>query len=290
MPHFTKLKIFVLTIFFIANAIFVSYYINTKNSSAEIKSDVMKSVQNVLSTKKITVSATEFPALPTALPLYLATNSLASKESIDELLLGSESVMLEPNYFQNSTGNLFVNGGKFDLYTISITNEMLDSFAFPSPIIAKNTAKKALKNLNLWSKFAKTTTITTDPEFKSIVTVSDFIQKQPVLDSYIQVGIGVDEKRNSISKSLVTKISGRNWLNTTYAELPDSYQKILTLDTLLIKFAANQSNPMDISQINFGYYLGDREQQIKTLTTKLAICITANIGTFYVDAVTGQTL
>jgi len=288
LVNWSKIKIIIFAAFLLINAFLIGTYIIHSKTSRALRAEVLAECGEILKSKNITVTADEFPIIPSHLPLYMSQNALDTKETIASHLLGSDNFMVEPNRFQNGDKELTVNGGHFSFYLTKIDQENLKLLGKPQAFWAKAGAKKAIKSANLWT--GKTKTIKVQPDNSSnqtIVKLSDKIEGYPVVDSLLIVWCGTDETKDIADKTVITRIDGYNWLNTTYKKIPGISAGLKSITEILKDFAATHdaSEVLVINNIEFGYIVGERAGDIIEKQVDIGIKITYDGGAFCISAI-----
>jgi len=281
-----KIGITIIIVFILVNFILFGIYIVNSGTSRQVRASVMSSIGDTLSAANITITADKFPVLPATLPIYSATNALSDKTSIANAILGPSNYMLAPNQFENNNEDLIVNGGSFNYSPIGLDDNTLQKLIKPQTFFAELQAKSVLKQSNLWTSTSKFTATQNDANSKqTILTVSDMLGKYQVLDSYEKVWVGTDKTKDIRNRIIVTQINGYNWLNTTYKQEPDSDKRILSIAEVLTKFANSRtdSTPMTITEIDFGYLVGERAPDSKTVDTDIGLKIVTNQGVTFLS-------
>jgi len=284
----TKLKIIIFVAFLLVNAFLISAYIIHSKSSRAIRAEVLGEVGAILATKNIVVTADFFPVIPSHLPLYMSKNELSNKENIAAHLLGTDNFMVEPNHFKNGDKELTINGGHYSFFTGNIAQDDLQILSKPMDFWAKARTKKAIKAAGLWT--SNTKFISTKPDSASkqtIVKLADYLDGYPVVDSSLVVWAGLCETKDISDKTVVTRIDGYNWLNTTYQKIPNSETKLKTLTEILIDFADihDANEHLIITGIEFGYIVGERVPEIVEREVDIGIKISYPEGAFCLSAI-----
>jgi hypothetical protein len=271
-------------------------------------------VSDELAMKNISISADSLPKIPPGATVYIAGNALADKVDISSTVLGQDCYMKELNFYQNADYNLWVDNGDFDLLPIGFSYE--PSVKCPSASAARRRAVAWLKKHDIWTKTSAVIGIARDEDRNEmVVAVADVLDNIRVLDSYISVWVSNDRiervenavvasdsvEANSSEESTdaavennadsanitasdagIMRASGRNWLNTTYRAVAQEI-RVPTIAEILAEFAdaREDSNTLDISRIEFGYYIGERTPERKQIRMVPAVRLTTSEGEEY---------
>jgi len=288
----TKIKIIIIALFLIANAIWIYMYISSSGASRTLRADTMAQIGQTLSDSGITVTADTFPVIPSSMPLYNATNELSDKQSIANMVLGSDNYMLEPDHFQTKTQDLVVDGGRLDFLPVILDADTTNLLVTPQSFWAKLKVKSAMKSAGLWtSKSAILSTENASDSKQLIATVSDKLDGYDVVDSYAKIWVGREKTKDITDTTIVTKISGFNWLDTTYTKIPNSDVQLMSLTDILTKYAQghDKTQPLTITAVDFGYLVGERAPDVVTKQVDIGLKITTDQGVAYISAIPNST-
>lgn len=284
----SKIKIIAIAIFLLINAVLIGAYIINNKSSRSVRAEVMAEVGEILAAKNISVTADKFPIIPSNLPTYMSINAFGSKETIAAHLLGSDNFMSEPNRFLNDDASVVINGGHFIYRPLKLDEDDLKSLGKPQNFWAKRRAKAEIKAASLWSGKTKFMSSQKDKDSEqAIFKLYEVLGDYPVVDSGLVVWAGASESKEIADRTLITRIDGYNWLNTTYKKIPDSQARLKTLAEILIDCANshNANNPLVITNIEFGYIAGERVPDIIEKELDIGIKISYDGGAFCLSAI-----
>lgn len=271
MLKLNRIKIGLLVIFFVVNGFFVYQYV----SSMEMADNLAVSV----TIDNLNINTHALPNIPREVHVFLATNTWANPSDIATTILGDDCYMLELTMYQNEVYNLWVEDGVFTVYPQDMIVD--DSERTPGPMAATNLARSWLRNHNIWGRnMARIGTSRENASYDRVVTFADRLGRHAVLDSYVTVWV---------SDRGIRRVAGSNWLATEYERLPERVA-LMSLYDLLLTFADIHSHyeQIEVTRIEFGYFLGSRAPEVLEALTLPVIRIVADIGTFYMNAETGE--
>ncbi|MDR0930577.1 MAG: hypothetical protein LBM38_02375 [Clostridiales bacterium] len=275
MSFVNKIKIALFILFIVANGLLISYYV-ANNQTGFVNSNVINDAKRIMANKNITLENDKLPNLPKRANKYVASNGMATKQDIATHILGVDCVMLDVNVYQNDEYNMWINGCNYDILPTAESAPMVTK-----PLAAaEKDCMEWLDTHGLKDKYTKASQVVLIPE-ESLVKCSfnKVLDGVPIVGAYINVWCNGNG---------VTKVEGRNWLNSTF-EIT-SRDKILSVAELLVNFANSRSSTdaLIINSVELVYYIPNRVAEKVSIEMVPALQINADNGIFYVNAIDGK--